>query len=99
MALLSDIEIQRELSTLAGWSRKGNEITKTFQFDGFPAAVSFVQAIVPLAEGMNHHPDVDVRYNRVIIRLSTHDQGGVTKKDLSQARKIEELALAKPPGK
>lgn len=96
MATLSDIEIQRELSALAGWSRKGNEITKTFQFDGFPAAVAFVQAIVPIAEGMNHHPDVDVRYSRVIIKLSTHDQGGITKKDLTQARKIEEVALAKP---
>ena len=96
MALLSDIEIQRELNSLAGWSRKGNEIAKTFQFDGFPAAISFVQNIVPVAEGMNHHPDVDIRYNRVIIRLSTHDQGGITKKDLMQARKIEELALAKP---
>ena len=96
MALLSDIEIQRELNSLAGWSRKGNEIVKTFQFDGFPAAIAFVQSIVPIAEGMNHHPDIDVRYNRVIVKLSTHDQGGITKRDLSQARKIEELALAKP---
>ena len=96
MPLLSDIEIQRELTTLAGWSRKGNEIAKTFQFDGFPAAVAFVQSIVPIAEGMNHHPDVDVRYNRVIVKLSTHDKGGITKRDLTQARKIEELALAKP---
>lgn len=94
MALLSDIEIQRELGTLPGWSRKGNEITKTFTLAGFPAAVAFVERLVGIAEGMNHHPDVDIRYNRVTIRLSTHDKGGVTANDVSQARQIEALGDA-----
>ena len=92
MPVLSDIEVQRELSALTGWTRKGNEITKTFTFDGFPAALNFAQAIVPIAEGMNHHPDLDIRYNRVIVRLSTHDQGGLTDKDLEQARRIDAIA-------
>jgi 4a-hydroxytetrahydrobiopterin dehydratase len=94
MPLLSDIEVQRELSTLAGWTRKGTEITRTFTFPGFPGALEFAQALVPLAEGMNHHPDLDIRYNRVIVRLSTHDQGGVTEKDLELARRIETVAPA-----
>lgn len=94
MPLLSDIEIQRGLGALAGWTRKGNEITKTFTFDGFPAALAFAQSLVPIAERMNHHPDLDIRYNRVIVRLSTHDQGGITEKDLSQARQIEAVAVA-----
>lgn len=94
MPLLSDIELQRELSTLSGWTRKGNEITKTYTFDGFPAALNFAQSLVPIAEAVNHHPDLDIRYNRVIVRLSTHDEGGVTEKDLAQARQIETVAPA-----
>jgi 4a-hydroxytetrahydrobiopterin dehydratase len=87
----------RELTTLSGWTRKGSEITKTFTFDGFPAALTFAQALVPIAEGMNHHPDLDIRYNRVVVRLSTHDQGGITDKDLTQARLIESAAPPAPP--
>ena len=94
MPVLSDIEVQRELAVLTGWTRKGNEITKTFTFAGFPAALDFAQSLVPVAEGMNHHPDLDIRYNRVIVRLSTHDQGGVTEKDLEQARRFEAIAPA-----
>lgn len=90
MPLLSDIEIQRELASLSGWTRKGNEITKTFQLDGFPAALAFAQSLVPIAEGMNHHPDLDIRYNKVTVRLSSHDMGGITNRDLAQARKIED---------
>ncbi len=92
MPVFSDIELQRELSTLNGWARKGNEITKTFTFDGFPAALEFAQSLVPIAEAANHHPDLDIRYNRVIVRLSTHDEGGVTEKDVKQARDIEQAA-------
>jgi len=91
MTVLSDIEIQREISTLPGWSRKGNEITKTFTFDGFPAAIAFVQSLVPIAEGMNHHPDIDIRYDRVTIRLSSHDSGGVTGRDIRFAKQLIEL--------
>ena len=94
MAVLSDIELQRELSTLAGWTRKGTEITKTFTFPGFPGALDFAQMLVPIAESMNHHPDIDIRYNRVIVHLSTHDQGGVTEKDVEQARRIDTFAPA-----
>ncbi len=91
MPLLSHAEILRELATLDGWSHRDDTITKTFTFDGFPAAVAFVDRIVPVAEGMNHHPDLDIRYNRVIVTLSTHDQGGITEKDAAQARAIEAL--------
>ena len=96
MPLLSDIEIQRELGLLSGWTRKGNEITRTFAFDGFPAALAFAQSLVPIAEKMNHHPDLDIRYNRVVVRLSTHDRGGITEKDVAQARLIEAAAPVSP---
>jgi 4a-hydroxytetrahydrobiopterin dehydratase len=89
MPLLSDIEVQRELGGLAGWTRKGSEITKTFSFDGFPAALSFAQKLVAPAEAMNHHPDIDIRYNKVTVRLSSHDQGGITSRDFTLAKHIE----------
>jgi 4a-hydroxytetrahydrobiopterin dehydratase len=89
MPILSDIEVQRELGALSGWTRKGNEITKTFTFDGFPASLAFAQKLVAPAEAMNHHPDVDIRYNKVTVRLSTHDQGGITAKDFALAKQVQ----------
>jgi 4a-hydroxytetrahydrobiopterin dehydratase len=88
---LSDIEIHRALSTLAGWTREGDAIRRTFTFDGFPAAVEFITKVVPIAEAMEHHPDVDLRYNKVTVTLSTHDAGGLTALDLTQAERISAL--------
>ena len=96
MPLLSDIEIQRELGALAGWTRKDDEVTKTFRFDGFPAALAFAQSLVPIAEAMRHHPNLDIRYNRVVVRLSTHDEGGITMKDISLARQIDAASPGAP---
>ena len=89
--LLSDIDIQRRLGALPGWTRRGDAITKVFTFRGFPEAVAFVDTLVAPAEQMNHHPDIDVRYNKVIITLSTHDSGGLTLNDLSLAEKIDSV--------
>ena len=89
---LSDTEIAHELTTLPGWSHVGDAITKTFVFTNFPAAVAFVDDVVPIAEAMDHHPDLDIRYNKVIVTLSTHDAGGITGKDVVQAREMEALA-------
>ena len=71
--------------------RQGDAITRTFLFDGFPEATAFVQRLVEPAEAMNHHPDVDVRYNQVIITLSTHDSGGLTEHDFTLAARIDGL--------
>jgi 4a-hydroxytetrahydrobiopterin dehydratase len=89
---LSDAEIQAGLASLAGWSRAGDTITKTFTFAGFPDAVAFVTRLVEPAERMAHHPDLDLRYNRVTVALSTHDQGGLTGADFSLAAAIEKAA-------
>jgi 4a-hydroxytetrahydrobiopterin dehydratase len=89
---LTDTEIATELTTLPGWSRVGDAITKTFKFASFPEAVAFVDDIVPIAEAMDHHPDLDIRYNKVIVTLSTHDAGGITGKDVAQAREMEAVA-------
>ena len=87
--LLSDIAIQRELGSLAGWSRRGDVLTRTYSFRNFTQAMEFVNRIAGLAEEANHHPDIDIRYSKVTLTLSTHDAGGITSKDLSLARAID----------
>ena len=86
---LADAEIATRLADLPGWTRTGDAISRTFQFAGFPEAVDFVTRLVAPAEGLEHHPDVDVRYNKVIITLSTHDQGGLTAYDLDLAALVD----------
>jgi len=86
---LSDIAIQRELGNLTGWSRRGDAITKTFQFRNFLTGIDFVSAIAKAAEAADHHPDIDIRYTKITCTLSTHSAGGITQKDLEMARKID----------
>jgi 4a-hydroxytetrahydrobiopterin dehydratase len=86
---LSDIAIQRELGSLPGWSRRGDAITKTFQFRNFLTGINFVSAVAKAAEAADHHPDIDIRYTKVVCTLSTHSAGGITQKDLDMAKQIE----------
>jgi len=86
---LSDIAIQRELGNLPGWSRRGEVITKTFQFRDFLTGIDFVTAVAKAADAADHHPDMDIRYTKVTCALSTHSAGGITQKDLDMARKID----------
>jgi 4a-hydroxytetrahydrobiopterin dehydratase len=86
---LSDIAIQRELGNLTGWSRRGDAITKTFQFRNFLTGIDFVSAIAKAAEAADHHPDIDIRYTKITCTLSTHSAGGITQMDLDMARKID----------
>lgn len=94
MTALSDIEIQRGLGALPGWSRKGDTIVKSYHFATFPAGIAFLGQVAVVAESMAHHPDVDIRYTKVHFVLSTHDAGGVTTKDFALAKAIEELAAS-----
>ncbi|MFN8571576.1 MAG: 4a-hydroxytetrahydrobiopterin dehydratase [Gemmatimonadaceae bacterium] len=87
---LSDIEIHRQLSTLTGWARRGNEIVRTYEFATFGLAIAFVDRIAPIADAHNHHPDIDIRYNKVIVHLSTHDAGGITGNDFRLAKAIDD---------
>ena len=87
---LSDIAIQRELGNLPGWSRRGDVITKTFQFRNFLSGIAFVDAIAKAAEEVDHHPDIDIRYTKIVITLSTHSAGGITEKDLALAGQIDQ---------
>ncbi len=87
--LISDIAIQRELQTLPGWSRRADVLTKLYQFRNFTEAMDFVNRVAVHAEAANHHPDIDIRYSKVTLTLSTHDSGGITQADIDLARSIE----------
>ena len=88
---LSDIAIQRELGSLQGWSRRGDVITKTFQFRKFLDGIHFVSAVAKAAEAADHHPDIDIRYNKVRLALVTHDAGGITEKDFDLAARADKV--------
>ena len=92
MATLSDDEIRTALDGLPGWELAEAAITRQFRLDGFAGAIAFVVRLSYAAEAANHHPDLDIRYDKVRITLSTHSEGGVTEKDLDLARAIERFA-------
>ena len=94
MPVLSDAELAEALAGLAGWAREGDVIEKTYELPTFPTAITFVDRIAERAEAANHHPDLDIRYRRVRVALSTHDEGGITEKDVALATEIEALAEA-----
>jgi 4a-hydroxytetrahydrobiopterin dehydratase len=89
---LSDLEIRRALATLPAWSRKGEALNKTYSFARFADGIRFVNQVAELADSMNHHPDIDVRYTNITFSLSSHDAGGITQRDLDLAKAIEQAA-------
>jgi 4a-hydroxytetrahydrobiopterin dehydratase len=91
MTILSDTEIHRELKMLAGWIKHGDEIKKTFEFNNFVEAMKFVNSTASLSERANHHPDIDIRWTKVFLVLSTHSEGGITHKDVALAKEIDSL--------
>jgi 4a-hydroxytetrahydrobiopterin dehydratase len=92
MAVLSDDEVQERLGQLDGWERKGDAIVREFKLDDFQGSVDFVNRITPAAEEMNHHPDLEISWNKVTVTLSTHSEGGLTGNDFELAGQIQELA-------
>ncbi|MGB5288115.1 MAG: 4a-hydroxytetrahydrobiopterin dehydratase [Ignavibacteriaceae bacterium] len=92
MPLLTKEEIHQKLTALGEWILEKNQIEKLFQFKDFAEALTFVNKVGALAEEMDHHPDIFIHsWNKVKITISTHSEGGITKKDFQLAGKIEEL--------
>jgi 4a-hydroxytetrahydrobiopterin dehydratase len=91
MKKLTSAQIKTALKSAGSWKKKGAAITRTFQFKDFPAAIKFVDKLARLAEKAWHHPDIDIRWNKVILTLSTHDAGGLTRKDFSLAKQFDSL--------
>ncbi len=82
-----------KLATLPEWGRAGEIISRQFEFADFRAAMRFVNAVADLAEQAQHHPDMDIRWNKVTLALTTHEAGGLTEKDFALARQCEALSL------
>ncbi|MBR9975373.1 MAG: 4a-hydroxytetrahydrobiopterin dehydratase [Bacteroidetes bacterium] len=89
MSVLTPKQLDAELARFPGWSVEDGQITKKFKAPSFHRAVGFVTQIAILAEKAGHHPDIDIRYDTVVIALSTHSEGGITEKDVALARKID----------
>jgi 4a-hydroxytetrahydrobiopterin dehydratase len=92
MPPLSLEETQIRLASLPGWKIEAGELVKTFQFKDFVASLHFVNGVGEAAERAGHHPDIDIRYNRVRLALVTHDAGGLTQKDFDLAARAQLLA-------
>ena len=92
MPLLADDEVQAFVDDHPDWALAGNEITRTFEFSDFNESIGFVTRVAMEAEKANHHPDIDIRWNKVILTLSTHSEGGLTEMDTALAATADGLA-------
>ena len=89
MARLPDNEIADKLKAVPGWERKGSLIERAYQFPDFKGSIAFVNRVATLADEMDHHPDILVQYDRVTLRLSSHDSGGLTERDFRLAGRVD----------
>src|SRR5207237_3111500 len=91
MAILSDTEVKAKLGDLPGWELAGADIVKEYKFADFAAAMAFVNHVADRAEAANHHPDIDIRWYKVRLALSTHSAGGMTMTESALADGVDEL--------
>ena len=91
MSPLSNPEIKSRLITVPDWQVDAGELVRTFIFKDFRAALAFVNQVGEFAEKAGHHPDIDIRYNKVRLALVTHDAGGITPKDFDLAAAVDKL--------
>jgi 4a-hydroxytetrahydrobiopterin dehydratase len=91
MARLTPVQIARRMKSVPGWARKGLEIRRRFEFEDFLGAMAFVNRVARSAQKSDHHPDIDIRWNKVTLALSTHSEGGLTAKDFSMARECSRI--------
>jgi 4a-hydroxytetrahydrobiopterin dehydratase len=90
--VLSQQQIKTALADLDGWDLEDGALTRTFRLADFVRAVDFVEQLADVAESMQHHPDIDIRYNKVTLRLVTHSAGGITARDVELAAASSLLA-------
>ena len=94
LPLLTENEIKDHLTKLPDWMLAGGTISKTYQFADFTKAMQFVNQVAEAAEDVNHHPDMDIRYDKVTLALTTHDSSGLTLNDIDLAAASDDLADA-----
>ena len=91
MPALTAKEISLHLKAVPDWTKRAQTIHRTFKFEGFLMSIAFVHRIAKRAQKINHHPDIDIRFDKVTLALTTHDAGGLTKKDFILARQCDEV--------
>lgn len=91
--LLPEAEIEKALRAVPHWRREADSLVRTFALGNFVEAVEFVNEVTEIAEEVNHHPDVDIRWNKVTLRISTHSKGGLTRADFDLAARVDGLSL------
>lgn len=92
---LPDAEVRKRLSELHGWRLSRGALRCEFKFESFKKALQFVNKVAGLAEDAVHHPDIDIRFNVVKLALSTHDVSGISERDFSLARAIDNQSIAR----
>lgn len=92
MSVLSPEMVQEKLRSLPQWKLEGKEIVRRFEFPDFVGAMAFVNQVAEKAEKAGHHPDIDIRYNKVRLGLVSHDKGGLTERDMKMALAIDSLS-------
>jgi 4a-hydroxytetrahydrobiopterin dehydratase len=91
MPVLTANQVGIQLKAITNWSKRAETIVRTFHFEGFLKSIAFVNRVAGIAQKSNHHPDIEIRFNKVTLILSTHDEGGITEKDFSLARQCDEV--------
>lgn len=93
MGKLNQLQIEEALSTLTGWKHEDGALVRNYELADFVGAFALVARLALLAEKEGHHPDIDIRYNKVRVALVSHDAGGITDRDAAMAQKIQALKL------
>jgi 4a-hydroxytetrahydrobiopterin dehydratase len=94
--VLTSDQIATALKELQGWAGDATQIARNVKAPSFAAGIKLVDAVAEVADRLDHHPDIDIRWTTITFACSTHSEGGVTDLDLSLARRINELVAAMP---
>ncbi len=92
MSVLTPEMVRESLGSLPQWKLEGKEIVRHYEFPDFAGAMVFVNQVAEKAEKAGHHPDIDIRYNKVRLALVSHDKGGLTQRDMKMAREIDSIS-------
>jgi len=95
MPKLGAKQISLQLKAVPSWTKRALTIRRTFEFEGFLKSIDFVNRIAKKAQKADHHPDIDIRYSKVTLAFTTHDEGGLTAKDFSLAKQCDEVFAAR----
>jgi 4a-hydroxytetrahydrobiopterin dehydratase len=89
MPALTAKQINFHLKAVPEWTKRAKTVLRTFKFEGFLNGIEFVNRVAKKAQKLDHHPDIDIRFNKVTLTLTTHDEGGLTEKDFTLARQCD----------